>query len=73
MLGAGEASRGTAASQDEELGGIKHVPEHLQRLWPTTTEYVLLTGTITEIKSILSHRIYLRTLRGGSYAGLLLV
>lgn len=72
MLGAGEASRGTAASQDEELGGIKHVPEHLQRLWPTT-EYVLLAGTITEIESILSHRIYLRTLRGGSYAGLLLV
>lgn len=25
-----EASRDTAASQDEELGGIKHVPERLQ-------------------------------------------
>lgn len=43
-------------------------------LWPTTVEYVLLIETIiTKIESILSHRIYLTTLRGRSYAGLLLV
>lgn len=67
-----EASRDTA-SQDEELGGIKHIPERLQMAWPTTVEYVLLIETITKIESILSHRIYLRTLRGRNYAGLLLV